>query len=148
MTKHRVIGDFQGEAYSKLLKFAIENSDCFGFSTFQYVHKKDLLQSYFDFLNSISPFEKDSFNYELPQHYCRGQKIHVYKINSLTYGELTRVYDLYDWRIPQYPEDLSFYKNGKVWLSSISHEKLCFLYTDSQTITSNLDKMGYIIEES
>lgn len=148
MKRYRVTGNFEGKAYLNLLSFAVENSDCFGFSTFKDVHKKDLEQSYFDFLKYLAPFERDTAQYELRQHYRRGQKIHIYAVSDSTYDELSKVNGLYDWRLFNYPEDLSFYYKGRVWFNAISHEKLCLLYTDSQKIISGLENLGYeVIEE-
>ena len=30
--------------------------------------------------------------------------------------------------MPDYPEDLSFFKKGEVWLASSSHERECYLF--------------------
>ena len=38
------------------------------------------------------------------------------------------VNSLYEWEMPDYPEDLSFFKKGEVWLATSSHERECYLF--------------------
>jgi hypothetical protein len=40
---------------------------------------------------------------------------------------------LYDWVHPSFPEDLSFFKEGKEWLVTISHENECYIITDEES---------------
>ena len=35
---------------------------------------------------------------------------------------------LFDWQMPNLPEDLSFFRKGEVWLSTSSHEEECHVY--------------------
>ena len=39
--------------------------------------------------------------------------------------------NLYNWLNPNYPEDISFFKDGYCWLNSITHEELCFIECES-----------------
>lgn len=39
---------------------------------------------------------------------------------------------LYDWEQPFLPDDLSFFKKGKVWLVNIAHEKESYIKTEDQ----------------
>ncbi|MFH0070360.1 hypothetical protein [Peribacillus sp. NPDC056705] len=45
---------------------------------------------------------------------------------------------LYDWEYPQLPEDLSFFKNGKEWLATNSHEQECYILTEDK---NEIDKV-------
>jgi len=40
---------------------------------------------------------------------------------------------LYDWVHRDFPEDLSFYKNGKPWLVNVSHERISHFNTDDES---------------
>lgn len=42
------------------------------------------------------------------------------------------VRSLYEWEMPNYPEDLSFFKDGEVWLSTSSHERECYVFPNDQ----------------
>ncbi|MBT2645134.1 stage III sporulation protein AH [Bacillus sp. ISL-34] len=37
---------------------------------------------------------------------------------------------LYQWEMPNLPEDLSFFKQGKVWLATSSHKKQIFIFPE------------------
>lgn len=39
---------------------------------------------------------------------------------------------LFQWIQPNFPEDLSFYKNGKPWLINIAHERLCYIINTNE----------------
>ncbi|KFN04094.1 hypothetical protein [Bacillus clarus] len=39
---------------------------------------------------------------------------------------------LYEWVFPDLPEDLSFFKSGKEWLITCSHEKESFIKTEDK----------------
>ncbi|MFJ7471060.1 hypothetical protein ACIQWI_21190 [Peribacillus frigoritolerans] len=55
---------------------------------------------------------------------------------------------LYQWEMPNSPEDLSFFKQGKAWLATSSHEKQCFIYPENDTEASRIkDIEGLRIQE-
>lgn len=121
------LGEMKGEAYNAFLKFAFSYSDYFGLSTFKSVRKKDLHTSYHDLLEKIAPYEVDPYKFKrLPQHYERGQKIHVYILNDYTRKVIAdmKVEGIYSWIIPSLPDDLSFFKGKRVWFNSITHAKI------------------------
>jgi len=45
-----------------------------------------------------------------------------YSVSPESIALLNEVKSVYDWLAPKYPEDLAFYKNGKVLFWSIAHE--------------------------
>lgn len=119
--------ELSGENYKQFLKFAFEYSNYFSISTFKHIRKKDLLDSYYDFLSKVQPYEVDTYKFkQLAEHYERGQTIHTYALNADTKKIIknTIVGGVYDWMLPALPEDLSFYKGKKVWYNSISHAKI------------------------
>ena len=119
-------------------------SDSFGLSTFKDVHKKNLSDSYFELLDSLSKYEiKETFGWSLAPHYQSGQVIHVYSLNKATKKLLTAQDGLYSFRLFGYPEDLSFYRNKKAWLTSISHEGLCFLNDPPEEAAREFESKGF-----
>ena len=40
---------------------------------------------------------------------------------------------LYAWMQQNFPEDLSFYKNGKPWLANIAHEKMSYILSENKS---------------
>ncbi len=53
--------------------------------------------------------------------------IDLYTANSDIQAYLLSVDGLFDWQLPHLPEDISFFKDGKCWLATCSHEKLAWL---------------------
>lgn len=49
--------------------------------------------------------------------------LRTYLVNAASMEILKMTGDIYKWLSPDYPEDLAFYKKGKVWFASIAHEK-------------------------
>ncbi len=45
---------------------------------------------------------------------------------------------LFEFEMPSLPEDLSFFKNGEVWMATSSHEKQCFIYPQNQDETAEI----------
>jgi hypothetical protein len=45
---------------------------------------------------------------------------------------------LFQWEMPNLPEDLSFFKQGKVWLATSSHEKQCLIFPENETEASKI----------
>ena len=147
--RYYLIGEPSSKDYRKFLSLAFSNSDFFSVSTFKSVRKKDLSDHYLSFLDEISRDEVDVYSFKhLPQHYERGQQIHVYSINEHTRKviESADVERLYDWLIPLLPEDLSFFKGKRVWFNSISHTKLSIAYTNDKMLLCELSKFFSIRE--
>ena len=142
--KYRILGDISGNQYDSLLRIAIKHSDAFGLSTFKSVHRKNLSDSYFELLKVLSDYEiKDIYDWSLSPHYESGQTIHIYLLNEITERILAQHDGLNSWRLPDFPEDLSFYWNKKAWLTSISHEQLCFLNNAPAEALRDIQKEGF-----
>lgn len=51
--------------------------------------------------------------------------------------------------MPEYPEDLSFFKDGKVWLATSSHEEECYIFpTNKEELEKikNINGLHFSIE--
>ena len=141
--KYIVCGELTPVQYRKLIDFALSFSSSFCVSSFKSVHKKELEKSYFDFFEKMEPFKTDKYKYDsLPQHYERGQNFNVYLLNEESSKFISERSSFWDWRIPFLPEDLSFFRYKKVWLNTISHEKMIIIITEDKKILSFLDDLG------
>jgi len=49
--------------------------------------------------------------------------VRKYKVSAQSLAILHAVNNVFDWLAPKHPEDLAFYKHGKVVFASIAHEK-------------------------
>ena len=139
--RYVLLDDLHGESYMSFLKIAFNYSDYFSISTFKSVHKKDLKETYFDFLNKVAPYKTTHDFIDLPQHYERGQKITIYRLNDDTKSAIIQAANgLYDWSIPNLPEDLSFFKRNKVWFNSITHARIAAVVNWNDTLLLQLKK--------
>lgn len=79
------------------------------------------------YLDSISEHIK---NHYIDTIYCDSiseyeKEIFLIELNDDTRKFFDYVKDLYQWKYPDFPEDLSFYRKGKVFMSSVAHENMC-----------------------
>jgi hypothetical protein len=125
---------------SMLLNFAFEYSSAFGVSSFKY-HKKDLNQSYFDFFDTVANYKLNEYDFIVPNHYTKGQKFHIFDLNNYTKNIILQQSHIFNWKYPNLPEDLTFYKNKKYWLTSITHEHMIILNTDEKIILDFFEKI-------
>lgn len=50
--------------------------------------------------------------------------------------------DLYSWLNPKYPEDISFFKDGWCYFSTITHEEMCDIYPEDEEEYIYLKNIG------
>lgn len=55
--------------------------------------------------------------------------------------------DVYAWCNPQYPEDISFFKNGYCWFHVITHESNCFLFCENKEEFNYLKSIGFKFDD-
>lgn len=97
-------------------------------------------------LDELNPFIINHyFNYEYNDSIRNGGD--PYEIFHIAFTENTIWFlmlglGLYNWVYPNLPEDICFYKKGKCFLKSISHEKRCCIYTDDIYDKLILRKIG------
>lgn len=55
---------------------------------------------------------------------------------------------IFDWNGKALPEELCFYRSGKIWFSCTSHEGLLFIYNETQNDIEffNRNKIGFTYE--
>ena len=69
-------------------------------------------------------------------------EILFFKMSLRTTKYLLNNKNLYAWLNPDYPEDISFFKDGYCWLYSIAHENLCDIYCESKEEYEYLKSIG------
>ncbi len=108
--------------YTELLEKAAS-----GYDTFSLVWREGLKfnDSALDIERKLAPFiKKEIITDEWPGTKIFKAKalVRFYTINNDSLNILREVENIFDWLAPFYPEDLAFYKNGKVKFTSIAHE--------------------------
>lgn len=110
-----------------------ENSE---FSEYK-ANVKELLESLekykIDFFIDIDYFGQSS-NYE--------REIYVYKYNKEVAEILKNVVPFFEWRCPNFPEDLNFFSNGKLYLETVAHERDAWLEDTSDETIDFIDSLG------
>ena len=119
-----------------------ENSDVVSFCSFKDVHNKDLSSQYFLFFEQFKDDEiKEEIFATAPyQQYRKGQKFHYYKLSKQIQKLIIKTGSFANWRNPDLPEDMAFYKNKKPWLYSISHEDIVYINTNDNKLINELEK--------
>lgn len=121
----------KGKTYQDLIDVCFEVCD-----QFHLVLRKDMgpLKGFDDFLKKIEPAlltmkEESEWASTILGD---GQTAFVYyyhtKNDDVKQVIKHAVLSLYDWEMPHFPEDLSFFKGEEVWLSTSSHEGECYLF--------------------
>ena len=55
---------------------------------------------------------------------------------------LIKCRSFWEWSIPDLPEDLTFYKDRKMWLNCITHEEMIFIETEDDEVIHFLEEIG------
>lgn len=81
-------------------------------------------------------------NQYFDQLYAYEIETHIYNYNDDVIEIFKEVDGLYKWLYPNYPEDLYFFSNGKCYFASISHEKECCFFDDSEEIIDLVESLN------
>ena len=130
------------ESYKKLIDYAFKMSKAFLLHIPEDLRVansvNELLEVLKDHLIDIAP----SYTFEHTEYGRRGE-VYLYECNNHT-GKIIRnkVTGLYDWLLPELPEDLSFIdENDEVWFTSISHERMGGMTTFNTEVIEELKEI-------
>lgn len=136
------------EVFHRIVQYALKCSDHISVCTFRHYHKKDLKDSFWAFLNYVSPYcvdDPDAF--VLPKNYTKGQKFHIYHLTDKVKKCILEVPMLESWCAPNLPDDITFYTNKKPWLITISHEKIMFLNISDTKRLEDIVMLGGVVHQ-
>lgn len=139
--RYLIVDPLKPSQYQSLLNYFLENCQHFSVSSFK-IHKKDLGESYQSFFDAHECYKCDPYDFVLPQHYEKGQKFHIYELNKNTKSYIRNMEHFFSWKLPNYPEDLSFYKDKKVIFSTITHENMMILHNPSRETADFLNALN------
>jgi hypothetical protein len=121
-----------GQVYYDLIDLAFVHCD-----EFHLVLRKDMgsLKSFQPILQKLEPSLKEiKEQSEWASTILLRHTAYVYYYHTDEHAKkmLKEISDsLYGWMMPDLPEDLSFFKRGKVWMATSSHEEWCCLYPEN-----------------
>ena len=148
------INEFKNrEDYINFIKYFVHNSDAFSLVYFRYTKNERVKESVKKIKKLLQPYKIYSkTSNEWPGTKTLNYNNHIYTLCLYRSDErvidiLSIVNDIFDWEYPDYPMDLSFFKNGYAWLTTCSHEYFCILYTNNKSIVTDLKELGVDIEK-
>ena len=133
----------EGKTYTELIKYACLKNNIVMLAFYKKNTKK--------LEDTLLPFQK----YILKQTdkssngliYRPGMFIVFYRLNDDLQKYLLSNQSLYKWDFPDYPTDISFFKDGICWLNSITHEEICDIYVESEEEFNYLKSIGIVFLE-
>ncbi len=155
-----IINEIKNEVYKKLIDYAFEKCDAImlvshplGLTDEEVkLLNKNIKELQEKFKLSIYKIRHDnhwvySAAYKGPGKYLPSEmknqfNIMFYKLDNSIKEYLLTNKDLYNWINPDYPEDISFFKNGYCWLYSVAHEEMCDIYCESNEEYEYLKSIG------
>jgi hypothetical protein len=74
----------------------------------------------------------------------------LYRLDKDALPVLLQPGSLFAWRLPSYPEDLTFYRDAQIGLTSVSHEEMAWILDSefAHRLPSRLGFVGKIVSES
>lgn len=142
MMIYRIVNITDPNVYSEVIKYAIQNSTYFSVCTFRFHHQRDVSEQYHLFLTQLLPYEIN-VNVETPRPYTKGQQYHIFRMERGSADIIQSVPEIKCWKAPDYPEDITFYRNRKPWLYMITHECIAYLNATS-TLKLDVGKMNHV----
>lgn len=145
--------DIKDKKYYSLILYALLRCDVFTFAVPD-LHSKMTSDTrsdeFLEYKKHIS-WQLDDFKPFLLKEYADTEyfgslrdyysEIYVMSLNDDVLGQVMAMEGLYSWKYPDMPEDLCLFSKGKCWLKSIAHEKICWIYTDSEVEKDILKKV-------
>ncbi|MBM7836993.1 hypothetical protein JOC54_000224 [Alkalihalobacillus xiaoxiensis] len=148
-----IVQEPKGEIYSELLDVLFEVSDRFELilrNDMLGKNKKKAIDSYELILAKLAPYliEMNEKSEWASNRLVGGATAFVYEYKATEEAKLVikQLSDsLYQWIMPKLPEDLSFYKNGRVVIAVSSHEEFATLFPDhTHNAERTLRKLNHI----
>lgn len=107
--------------YEQLLEFALEKADTFSLVWQDF----EFYDSAFELEDKLKPWlvsEYSSSSWPGTIKFGESALVQKYEVNESTIELLRCVESVFHFIVPDYPEDLAFYKDNKVIFSSVAHE--------------------------
>lgn len=164
-----IIGDIRLAQYSELIKFLLRKCDAFTLCLPNYgkrayfqqnQDKSKSIKYYVAQIDDGSQFERYknrvsskidivanhliSVRYDViygSNLYDREREIYIFNIDSTINSAFFDNVNVFDWRYPDFPEDLCFYKQGQCFMEVVAHERNCFFYLVDEELIDFLDNL-------
>lgn len=162
MFVYEIQKDVKRKAYQNFIHYAIEHSDAF--MLVEYKSSEKTGKSYYQTFEELEKFQikergkenniwkwpnMEAMYDELRAEYCEPYDyiIRMYRADMAVEKVLQKPKSLFNWNWPDYPMDLSFFKEGVCWFATTAHEKNAYIYTDSNDLLQDLKQLGLSFEK-
>lgn len=141
------------EKYLKFMEYMLKKSEMFTFVYFKYRESERTKRSTKNIQKLLKPHKICSrVTNHMPGMETRNDNNHIYKLvfyraEPDAINAFSKADRLFAWDYPEFPMDISFFKDGFAWFVSVSHEKDAVLYTDDKQTVDELIEIGVNIEE-
>ncbi|MCI8332191.1 MAG: hypothetical protein HFE78_05145 [Clostridiales bacterium] len=136
-----------GEAYSKFIDYAFENTDYFMLVYVNYYGKgyTKTMRYFRDALKSYKVKSRSNPSWPgTPGTYCMNTtyKVVFYKTDPAAKEILKEVEGISTWSCPSHPQDLAFFKGNVCWFYSVGHEEMAAIIHASKKDLDFVEENG------
>jgi len=158
-----VKGTIENDTYIKLIEYAFKKNDSVMFVARKDGFNKEQIKTLESTVEKLkSTFQKQilkcrngghwvftlvgnkncGYNEEDPAGYEDLFEVIFFKTNNELKKYMLSNTNLYKWLNPYYLEDVSFFKDGYCWLSSVAHENICAIFCENEEEYNYLKSIG------
>jgi hypothetical protein len=113
-----------GADYKEFIDYVYARSDVFGFVVRTDMDQNKSVKDFLDQNKDLITAKKMSHEWAGTITFGEKHEVYFFKTNEESRKVLDAVDSIYSWRNPDLPEDLFFYRDGKIYFYSTSHEEI------------------------
>lgn len=159
-----ITNNIENEIYEKFIDYAFNKCDAVMFISRKDGFREEQIKELDNTISTLKSKLSDSFlksrngsywvfskvgykqlgitDFEDPPGFDDMFEILFYKTSKEVKDYLLTNKNLYNWLNPKYPEDISFFKDGKCWANSVAHEESCFICCEDEFEYEYLKSIG------
>jgi len=118
------MSNISGEDYQKFINYIYERSDIFGLVVRTDMDQNKSVRDFLKKNKELITAKKMSHEWAGTITFGEKHEVYFFKTNEESREVLNTVNSIYSWRNPDLPEDLFFYRDGKIYFYSTSHEEI------------------------
>ncbi len=126
------MSNVSGHEYQKLIDYVYTKSDLFGMVVRTDMDQNSSVKEFLENNKDLISAKKMSHEWAGTITFGDKHEVYYFKTNEESRKILDTVDSVYSWRNPDLPEDLFFYRYGKIYFYSTSHEEISGLVVDNE----------------
>ena len=142
MVEFRGMDSFSGPPYYTLLSMGFDDCDAFMLTVRRDGDKEVYKQNIALMMQDLRPYRlkcRHDLRWpgieETPEVFEKGRRYDVcfYRCDMAAYYVLEAINGFFEWKYPEHPEHLCFFRRGKIWLTSCAETKLVRIENEDET---------------